>query len=539
MKTYLILANISIILLFYSIWQIKPVIVNVNDFLGLTSHLTIYYWIGLLLITLCSISVFRDSELKGDGIFIYILLITGLFLFGLGVFAEDNVRAWSSYYPIAEVKSILESGHVDITSIYPVISYRSFPAIHFISSFFLLLTKVDLVNMIKYMPLFWTILFILIIYCIGKRLTSSNSYAFMMSMLMISSFWQVYYYYSPQSYAYLLFLLLIFLLTTMKFSLRARILALLLFAALTISHLFYSVITISVMSIHAVQKKQYKFILVAFVIFVTWYMYVTPLIFEMGANKLAETVNNMDSSMLSQAQKYSYNTDINTQINSFRFMYPITYMILMLFSLILYRSGIIGKEKRCYIRTSFLMIIVITIFGLLKYGNEALERAYMFDMIFVITIIVLSFSNSNKNVLVAFMIILIGIHIPAHYGSESFLTVHTSELKGSEFIVSRINLSSLNTGVNTVYIYPSGGDRYISYYDPLLVTVRSRDTDFLELPNALDRVRYIIWGIHSSNLDMYYFGMDHIEKLLDSNKRNMDVTQIYDNGGLKVFDHKL
>ena len=56
-KLYLIMANVSIMLLFYSIWEIKWVVADVNDFLGLTSHLTAAYWVGLGLITQSLISI--------------------------------------------------------------------------------------------------------------------------------------------------------------------------------------------------------------------------------------------------------------------------------------------------------------------------------------------------------------------------------------------------------------------------------------------------------------------------------------------------
>jgi hypothetical protein len=50
-KLYLVVANVSLVLLFYSIWEIKWVVVDIDDFLGLSSHLTAAYWVGLGLIT--------------------------------------------------------------------------------------------------------------------------------------------------------------------------------------------------------------------------------------------------------------------------------------------------------------------------------------------------------------------------------------------------------------------------------------------------------------------------------------------------------
>jgi len=74
LKIYLSLAFIVLTLLFYSIWEIKPVTVDVYDFLGLTSHLTAVYWIGYILIILFSIKLYLDKQIKNDLIYlIYII----------------------------------------------------------------------------------------------------------------------------------------------------------------------------------------------------------------------------------------------------------------------------------------------------------------------------------------------------------------------------------------------------------------------------------------------------------------------------------
>ena len=57
-KIYIIFSMISLILFFYSIWRMKPIIVDITDFLGLTSHLTLTYWIGFIIIILFSIRLY-------------------------------------------------------------------------------------------------------------------------------------------------------------------------------------------------------------------------------------------------------------------------------------------------------------------------------------------------------------------------------------------------------------------------------------------------------------------------------------------------
>ena len=66
LKLYLIIAFASLIPFFYSVAQIAYVISEPSDLLGLASHFTVAYWIGLALILISSILVFLDKELKKD-----------------------------------------------------------------------------------------------------------------------------------------------------------------------------------------------------------------------------------------------------------------------------------------------------------------------------------------------------------------------------------------------------------------------------------------------------------------------------------------
>ncbi|MFZ3382692.1 MAG: hypothetical protein WA144_02085, partial [Candidatus Methanoperedens sp.] len=207
-KIYLIISLISLVLLFYSIWEIKYVVVDVKDFLGLISHLSLAYWIGYVLMVLFSIRLYLDKRIKNDIIYLIYLVVIGLFLFGVPIFAEENARFPWSYYPAGEVKTVLETKYVDTKSNYPLITYRSWPATHFISSAILYFTDIKIETLLKYVPLFWVLSVILIIFSIGKRLKLLSNQSFLASFLFLASFFSPHYYYSPVSFAYLLYLLL-------------------------------------------------------------------------------------------------------------------------------------------------------------------------------------------------------------------------------------------------------------------------------------------------------------------------------------------
>lgn len=102
LKIYYILATISIILFFYSAVKTRYLIVDINDFLGIFAHLPLEFWCGYILILFISLLVYTNTEIKNDRIFLFVLCILGLYLFGLGIFFEENTRMPVAYYPVAE-----------------------------------------------------------------------------------------------------------------------------------------------------------------------------------------------------------------------------------------------------------------------------------------------------------------------------------------------------------------------------------------------------------------------------------------------------
>ncbi len=181
-KMYLIIAAISLFFLFYSIWEIKPVVIDISDFLGLASHLTLAYWIGYILIIFCSISLYLDRDYKNESLYILILFIFGLFIFGVPVFAEENARFPWSYYPAGEVKTVLESKYINSFSKYPLLSYLSWPGTHIISASILYISNIKIDNLLKYMPLFWIFSVIVISFSLARRLNLSMNQSFLTSL---------------------------------------------------------------------------------------------------------------------------------------------------------------------------------------------------------------------------------------------------------------------------------------------------------------------------------------------------------------------
>ncbi len=313
-KIICIIINLCFILFLYNIFQIKWVVIDINDFLGLTSHLTIYYWLGLSTITICSIIIYLDNELKDTVVFIGALFIVALFLFGLGVFAEENARFIVSYYPTAEVKTVLETHHIDTISVYPLISYRSWPAFHLITASILYLSGISLDNLIKYMPLFWSTCVIFVTFAIGRRIKFSLNESFLLSFLFISSFWLPQYYYSPQSFAFIIYIILFICIFSQK-NINFIGLSLLTFSSLVITHLVTSIVVILSLFTQGLCRNGLSYtklmckirfnyrILLFIAIFIIWILYLAPLVFTTGMLEFKNQVMNLD--LFSENIKFS------------------------------------------------------------------------------------------------------------------------------------------------------------------------------------------------------------------------------------------
>lgn len=307
---------------------------------------------------------------------------------------------------------------------------------------------------------------------------------------------------------------------------------------LTSCHFLYSAISITASSFHLFRKKQFRFVYSLIIIFLAWYIYLAPTVFNFGVDRFIHMASNLEPTFSSQLEKFTPKTTIKDQVDTFRFTYLFIYLICMIISGIIYKYMQIQKRTKELIKTCFYWIVVFTLFGFMQYGQESFERIYMFSIVPIICIITMSFSKFNKKILVFLMVLSISAHIPAHYGSEAFMAAKSSEIKGSEFFASKVDILTFYQPpllTHGIYIYPHGGSRYISYFNTSIITVESQDLSYLDF--RLKRVRFIIWGINSVNLDKYYTGEDQLQQWIYQNENNTNITLIYNNEGFKLYNY--
>lgn len=558
-KVYIIFVLLGIALLLHNVNEIRPVVVNMGN-LGLSSYLTISYWIGFILVILFSVALFLDKKEKSDSIYLIYLIAVELFLFGVSTFTEENARFSYSYYPAGEVKTVIDTKSISHIDEYPVQTYYSWPGTHVISTFMIYFTGISVDNLIKYMPIFWTFILIFVTYNIGKLIKLKANQCFMISFLVLSSFWTMNYYYGPPSVAYILYLLFFVSIILMyrmdnneygdkyynKYLVENVILMVLVFISVVITHMLTS-ITLIVAFLSAsrfifsymrqlfpsiieeptgfLYQNSGKFLILFIAIFIGWHAYFTPSVFNMGTRDLMRQITEGTMFSVFQSEKYSFGTTLTRQVIHYsRIAYMVIYAIIMTIATIIYAKGGIKDEYKKFIKICYLWFAGVLIILSFRYGAEIDDRVYMFSLVPMALIIIMTFSNRTIAVLA---VVLIAFHLPAHYGTESYDMVYTTELKGSEFISKINNYDTIN------YYYGS----LIKYYSPEFAHSNRKGVGYdqgIYNPDdkSLDQSTYIIDSKQMSNYLLYIYGVDKIPVYLQKGDK---LGLLYDNGYYSVY----
>ena len=338
-KIYIIFVFLGMLLLFYSMSEIKPVMVNINDPLGMISHLKPAYWIGYILIIICSMRLYFDRDIQNDSVYVMYLIAIGLLLFGLPIFTEENARFAWSYHPAGEVKSILDAGTIGKMSEYVLGSYHAWPTTHMVSAFIISMTGINTDDLVKYMPIFWVLSVTLVTYSVGKLLNLPANSCFLVSIFVISSFWTINYYYGPPSLAYILYLLFFMSIIYLyrRYSIANTIFMILTFVATIMTHMLTSMVLIvsffiSSISIQSIYKNRTRFVLLFTVIFIGWHIYFATMMFDLGIKEFIKQVIDGDLFSTFGTEKYNTGTTLIREIIHYsRISYLGIYIIFMIF----------------------------------------------------------------------------------------------------------------------------------------------------------------------------------------------------------------
>ncbi|HEY40745.1 MAG TPA: hypothetical protein G4O18_02675 [Dehalococcoidia bacterium] len=533
-KLYLILVFISLVLFFYSSWQVRPVVVEPADSIGLVSHLTPVYWIGLALTVAVSISAFLDHELKRDAVFIFILLVLGLFLIGLPVFVYENATEPEAYYPFGEVRNLLATNHLDISETPSLSTYHVWPTMHLFSASILTVTGLDLPEFgqgfIRYVPVFFMLLIVLITYSIGKQYKLTPNRCFALSFLSLAS-WLFIYEYTPRALGMVLFLLLFMLLMSGSRSLATIVMAVLTYGVLVMTHGLSALVVIPALVIFTLYMRESRLVVLVFlfiVIFCAWYVFLIPSAVEIGLNTLLQPMR--DIFHYAETETYFLPSSAARAVSRYTQLgFVALYALLMLGSVL----WLLMRRKTFEYHKQVIALLCWSIpIGLLILGGyeQVMIRGYVFLIVPAVCIAVLALVQWRW-VIVSAMIICVALNLPANYaGQVSGEQILTTEVRGARFF-------ALEVQPPDTYYY-GYSLTMILYNNPALISIPVRtltgatpgEINFSEM----DELHYILMSKQGTDFKLFAWGEDPTAGWPQSDI-GRESSLIYDNGQFQIY----
>jgi hypothetical protein len=532
-KLYLLLTFISLILLFISILQIRPVIVETSAAWGLGSYLPVYFWLGLGILILVSVCAFLDRGPIHDITYLVILIAVGLFLFGIGVFAFENPRIVDAYWPTSEANILVQQGHMDITTPTAIGAYNSWPAIHFFTASILEVCGISL-DFIRYMPLVFMLILICLTYGIGKRLALNANQCFLFGFLVLSS-WMFISHYGPNTIG-MLFYMVMFLLLFNKQTVANSILCILTFGALVLTHGLTSIVVLLGLAALCWQRKEWGLLPLFVVIFMSWYMLQAIPAMERGIQTFW-ALPFKDLFAVADTERYQVVAAGARLVSRYsREIYLVVYALFVVGSLALILVKKYSRWRRKLVLLTLSWSMSVALIVALEYGGHVINRAYLYVMVPVALITALAFWGSKlmRVLIVLGMCVTAACAIPANYAVEaSWGQVLTTELKGSEYFANIVHpqteyfyeyvpnlIRSFNLGMSSIEVF-------------VPQSVEPDNPGKISL-TALDELSYIVLSKEGDNAMVYQIGYNPFSAW-PLTSEGMKAGIFYDNGSYRVY----
>jgi len=346
----------------------------------------------------------------------------------------------------------------------------------------------------------------------------------------VTSLWIPWLGYNPPTLGFVLYALLFVFIAMPTNGIKARLIALLLFAPLILAHaLTATAMVLSILLALVILGKGNMRIFGAILasMFFAWYFYVLPTISRSGISILYNGIQSLDLTQI-------LGSNIGTgQLLTMRLkLIYATYLLgfAVFFFLLLYavirihaRRKISPTHERTLAGISFFWILGLAPLMVVQYGFEMLLRLYLFSIPPILLLFFLA-KPSMKVLTITFLVLAV-LHMPAHYNGEALgIAAFSPELQGSSFFALRIEPGA-------TYVYR--GWYLVLFHNPDLVATPAFQIGPSSDMSVLKDAKYII----SSRLTHSYFLLhsdrDVIEEWIALDSTFVERT--YDNGGFVIF----
>lgn len=252
--------------------------------------------------------------------------------------------------------------------------------------------------------------------------------------------------------------------------------------------------------------------------------------FETGIKEFVTQAMQLDFLSFFKTEKYSPGEFLTRWIVHYsRLFFLGIYAIAMIVAYAFYMTGRTKRENIELTKICFFWLAGVLALFALKYGrNEIDDRIFLFSLLPMVYIITFTF---DRRILAILAILLILFHMPAHYGTESFDSVRTTELSGAKFFTTNAVFDNRET-------YFSMWDTFIDYYNPEMIKVLYWTMPVADKPDPsrIGNATYIINSDGSHNFISYSFGSDPLKEWIQLNQGKLSL--FYNNGFYQIYKNK-
>jgi len=543
-KTAFWIASMSVLLIAIHVVASTQVTHYDPTDLGLLTKLPITFWIGL-----SCLGVLLYACRKSERLTVIVVALISLYLFGIPVLVRENKAEWLmlSYRRSSQGVHLLSEGHLALGSLNPW-DLRNWPGFFYFTAFISSSTGLPATVLSDYFPLLTIALLGVFTYLI-LRLQLNTLHSSLGTLWFIGSFWTGQHYFSPQSFAYVIYFAVVLLLAKLFFIKNKQSIAfplsmIVLFTAIVASHLLTSfMILVGVVAIYAsckilpIKVKTSPFYSIATcILLASIFFSFQLLVIERSFSEIIETL------IEETPQESHLSAILHTRIigsTSYLLQLVGTYsitiinVVIAIFAILKTALGLLLHKKELKHDVFWIALIIVAgIFGVsTKYGGkgmfEAIERAFMF-MLLPGCYFSIKFLSKKPRILILVLMILVFIHIPADYSDEMYMMVPTSEFKGIAFLAEYIPPAA-----PFFYSLPSGAikGKQISIFGALAPPTSFSLPSYESVRKTIGGAEFIISSNLQKNHHLYFLGVDPLEHLNFDDHNN----RIYDNEGFRIY----
>ena len=344
--------------------------------------------------------------------------------------------------------------------------------------------------------------------------------------------------YAPRSTGMVFFLMLSVLLLSPRRTVAETIIVVLIFAALALSHGFTCMVVIPALVLLSIYRRDGRFVALFIVLFGTWYLYQAFAAMEVGVHQWWN-VPFFDIFLLTEAERYQLASVTARAVNRYALLsYLVLYLSLFVASAFLFFRGKINVEHKKYVIALLCWAVGVGLMTVMKYGGEGPYRLYLFCLLPLAAIIVLSFYG--RKLLAALIPLCAVIFLFANYSGDSgYQQVQTSELRGAEFMAVEVAAEVYGGG----WYYGSDPGLFLHYNPELSGEVFNPTWHGPKLPEDVDlssihRFRHIIISRKATDGIVYNWGEDPYA-LWPQTEVGKRADLLYNNGYFQLYDNNL